>query len=106
MKPMAVGSPAEWTADSLAADTRWIFTLDDRARRDLPGRAAAVLDRERLAETLLQTLGKDPRQDVGRAARGIPDHELDRPGRIVERKRTACRGSERGCAEQSQCGAT
>lgn len=35
MKPMAVGSLAEWTAGSLAADPSWIFTLDDRARRDL-----------------------------------------------------------------------
>ena len=35
MKPMSVGSPAEWTADSLAADPRWTFTLGDNARRDL-----------------------------------------------------------------------
>src|SRR5689334_18543064 len=40
MQPIAVGSPADWTAQSLAADTRWIFTLDAEAQRDL---AAAVL---------------------------------------------------------------
>jgi hypothetical protein len=40
MRPMAVGSPVEWTAGSLAEDQSWVFTLDDRARRDL---AEAVL---------------------------------------------------------------
>jgi hypothetical protein len=35
MKPMAVGSPAEWTADSLAADSRWTFSLSDGARSDV-----------------------------------------------------------------------
>ncbi len=34
MKPMA-DSPAAWTAEALAADSGWVFTLGDQARRDL-----------------------------------------------------------------------
>ena len=35
MNPSIVESPAAWTAASLAADTRWTFSLTDIARRDL-----------------------------------------------------------------------
>ncbi len=35
MTSMALGSPAGWTAASLAADPAWIFSLTDQARRDL-----------------------------------------------------------------------
>jgi hypothetical protein len=44
MKPIAPGSPAAWTAEELTADPRWIFTLDDRARRDLQATVRGTRD--------------------------------------------------------------
>ena len=43
-------SPANWTAAELEADKRWVFVLDDRARRDL---VAAVRKACDPAKTLL-----------------------------------------------------
>lgn len=37
MKPIAVGSPADWSVAELQADTGWIINLDERAQRDLIG---------------------------------------------------------------------
>ena len=36
------GAPSAWTVASLEADTRWIQTLDDAARRDLTGAVRAA----------------------------------------------------------------
>jgi hypothetical protein len=35
MKPIAAGTRAAWTVAELERDPAWVFTLDDRARRDL-----------------------------------------------------------------------
>jgi len=43
-------SPAAWTAAQLDSDRRWVFALDDRARRDL---AAAVVKAQDPDKTLL-----------------------------------------------------
>ena len=37
MKPIAVGSPADWTVAELQDDRTWIISLDARAQRDLIG---------------------------------------------------------------------
>lgn len=37
MKPIAVGSLADWTVAELKADPSWIISLDERAQRDLIG---------------------------------------------------------------------
>ena len=44
MHPINAGAPSAWTAADLAADTRWIETLDDAARRDLTGAVRAARD--------------------------------------------------------------
>ena len=59
-------SPAAWTAADLAADRRWIFTLDDRARRDLLGAVRAARDPDK---TLLDYRRED--FDLGSAAKPI-----------------------------------
>lgn len=43
----AADTPAAWTATELDADRRWIFTLDDRARRDLVAALRRAIDRDR-----------------------------------------------------------
>ncbi|MBC4016455.1 TauD/TfdA family dioxygenase [Siccirubricoccus deserti] len=47
MQPMAVGERVAWDAAGLAADRGWIFTLDDRARRDLISAVRKVADPDR-----------------------------------------------------------
>ena len=50
-----------------------------------------------LAERLRSSLGQQPRDEIGGAAGGEGDHELDRPVGIVLRLRAArCRQGERG----------
>jgi len=44
MKPVAEGSRAAWTAEELRADPNWVFTLDDRARRDLAEAVRRAID--------------------------------------------------------------
>ena len=56
-------TPAAWTAAELDADRRWLFTLDDRARRDL---LAAVRKAQDPAKTLLDYCRDD--FDLGSAA--------------------------------------
>jgi len=51
MQPIAADTPAAWTAAELEADrARWVFTLDDRAQRDL---VEAV-----------RRVGRDPERDL------------------------------------------
>ncbi len=47
MKPMGVGSPADWTVAELRDDPRWIIELDDAARRDLIGAVRKAHDADR-----------------------------------------------------------
>jgi hypothetical protein len=44
MRPINADAPAAWTVDDLRADTGWVFTLDDRARRDLIGAVRRAAD--------------------------------------------------------------
>ena len=54
--------------------------------RDIAVSAGAVLDEERLAHRLGETLCQHPRGDVGRPARRDRHQHLDRPGRILLRR--------------------
>ena len=47
MRAMHQGERVAWTAGSLAEDRGWVFTLDDRARRDLLGAVRGVHDPDR-----------------------------------------------------------
>jgi hypothetical protein len=84
-------SPAAWSAPDLAADTRWIFTLDDRARRALaeavhqardPGKT--LFDYKRAdfdlgpAGTAIAAAFAETRRGRGMAlVRGLPREGLD-----------------------------
>jgi hypothetical protein len=47
MKPMSVGSLADWTVAELQDDRNWIIELDDRARRDMIGAVRKAHDPDR-----------------------------------------------------------
>ena len=65
--------------------------------RDRAVRARPVLDDDGLSEQRSQPLGEQARDEIGGAAGGERDHELDRPVGIVLRPRAArCRYGERG----------
>jgi hypothetical protein len=71
--------------------------------RDIAGCAGLVFDDDRLAETLRQPLGHDPRHGVSPAARRKPDDPAQRPCRVVERKRRSReRRRRKGCRSELQ----
>ena len=71
--------------------------LGDVFGRDRAVRARPVLDDDGLSEQSSEPLGEEARDEIGGAAGGEGDHELDRPVGIVLRLRAArCRQGERG----------
>ena len=67
----------------------------DRGRRQGGAGAGPVLDHERLPELFVQLVSEQPRDQVGRAARGKRHHEGDGALRIL-------RGGGRGGGEERE----
>ena len=57
--------------------------MGDVFHADIAAGAAAIVDDEGLAGRLLERRGDDARDDIGRSARRVGDHELDRPVGII-----------------------
>lgn len=85
-------SPAAWTARDLRDDPRWLFELDDGARRDLAAAARRIADAPPLSLTradvelgaagpVLDAAMREVRDGRGIALlRGLPRGDLDEPG--------------------------
>jgi len=70
----------------------------DGLEREVAAGTWPVLDHDRLAKPLRQSLADQPSDDIGRAARRGEDHERDRPRRVALRPAGA-----RHRSEDSQC---
>ena len=58
-----------------------------RFKRDVAGRAGAILDIDLLAESLAELRSDHARDDIARPARGKPDHQADRLARVGRLRR-------------------
>ena len=76
--------------------------MGDVFHADIAAGAAAIVDDEGLAGRLLERRGDDAGDDIGRAARRVGDHELDRPVGIIGIGRADADERRRGQAGRSR----